>query len=306
MTSPTAAREIVISRMLDAPRELAWQAMTDPRHLVQWWGPNGFTTTVQQMDVWPGGVWTLVMHGPDGTDYPNHSVFQQVVYPERLVFTHGGRKQGGPEADFIGTWTFEVVGSQTRVTIHMLFPTAEARDAVVREYGAIEGGRQTLERLAGHLPRMGFDARFLRLERVLDAPASLVFACWTQKQHMQRWWGPGGFTNPVCEMDVRVGGTWRIVMRAPDGTEYPCGGEYLEIVPNERLVFTNNATDTANKHVLEGLTSVTFVEQNGKTRMTVSTSATAVVADAVKYLLGMEMGWTQSLERLEAEVGSAG
>jgi uncharacterized protein YndB with AHSA1/START domain len=305
MTSPTAEREIVITRMLDAPRELAWQAMTDPRHVVQWWGPDGFTTTIQEMDVRPGGVWTHVMHGPDGTDYPNHSVFQEVVYPERIVFAHGGRKLGGPEADFIGTWTFETVGSQTRITIHMVFPTAQARDAVVREYGAIEGGRQTLERLAEHLPRMGFDARFLRLERVLDAPVALVFACWTQKQHMQRWWGPGSFTNPVCEMDVRVGGAWRIVMRAPDGTEYPCEGEYLEVVPNERLVFTNNATDAAGKHVLGGLTAVMFVEENGKTRMTISTSATALVADAVKYLLGMEMGWTQSLERLAAEVASA-
>ena len=305
MNTSTADREIVIDRLLNAPRELAWQAMTDPRHLVQWWGPDGFTTTIQQMDVRPGGDWVYVMHGPDGTDYPNHSVFSDVAYPERLVFSHGGAKAGGPEATFVGTWTFETVGTQTRVTIRMVFPSAEARDAVVREYGAIEGGKQTLARLATHLPEMGYDARYLRMERLIDAPVALVFQCWTQREHMMRWWGPAGFTNPVCEMDVRVGGTWRIVMRAPEGTEYPCQGEYLEIVPNRRLMMTNNATDAAGNIVLEGLTTVMFADEGGKTRITVATSATARVDYAVKYLLGMEMGWTQSLERLASEATAA-
>ena len=94
----TADREIVITRVFDAPRELTWQAMTDPNHVVQWWGPNGFTTTIQEMDFRRGGRWTLVMHGPDGTDYPNHSTFQEIIYPERIVYTHGGAKAGGPEA----------------------------------------------------------------------------------------------------------------------------------------------------------------------------------------------------------------
>jgi uncharacterized protein YndB with AHSA1/START domain len=298
----TADREIVITRVFDAPRELAWQAMTDPNHLVQWWGPNGFTTTIQEMDVRPGGKWTLVMHGPDGTDYPNYSTFQEVVYPERIVYTHGGHKAAGPEAEFIATWTFDIVEpNKTRLTGRMVFPTAEARDTVVREYGAIEGGQQTFQRLSEHLPRMGFDARHIVFERLVDAPPALVFQCWTAPQHLARWWGPASFTNPVCEADPRVGGTWRIVMRALDGTEYPCKGEYLEIVPNLRLVMTNIATDAAAKPVLDGLTTVTFAEANGKTKLTVDTRATALVAYAVHYLQGMNAGWTQSLDRLDAE-----
>jgi uncharacterized protein YndB with AHSA1/START domain len=298
----TTDREILISRLFDAPRELAWQAMTDPRHIVHWWGPRGFTTTIQEMDVRPGGVWTLVMHGPDGTDYPNHSVFQEVVYPERLVFAHGGSRPGGPEADFIGTWTFEAVGDQTRVTIHMVFPTAAQRDIVVKEYGALEGAKQTLERLSEHLPRMGVGARHIVIERIVDASPALVFQCWTDPDHMARWWAPHGFTNPVCELDPRVGGTWRIVMRGPDGTDYPCHGVYQEIVPAERLVFTNMATDAAGKLVLDGLTTVTFAEVNGKTKLTVRTGAIALVDYAVDYLKGMQEGWTQSLERLDTEV----
>jgi uncharacterized protein YndB with AHSA1/START domain len=257
------------------------------------------------MDVRPGGVWTHVMHGPDGTDYPNHSVFQEVVYPERIVYAHGGRKAGRPEAEFIATWTFEAIeDKKTRLTMRGLFPSAAARDLVVKEFGAIEGGKQTLERLAEHLPAMGCDARSIVIERIVDAPPALVFQCWTDPKHMARWWGPRGFTNPVCELDVRIGGTWRIVMRAPDGTEYPCQGVYQAIVPNERLVFTNVATDAAGKPVIDGLTAVAFTEANGKTKVTVSTSGIAVVDYAVAYINGMEAGWTQSLERLDGEVAA--
>jgi len=303
MTRPATDREILITRELDAPRELAWQAMTNPKHVVQWWGPRGFTTTIRAMDLRPGGVWTYVMHGPDGTDYKNRSVFHEVVYPERLVFAHGGSRAGGPEADFIATWTFDAVeASKTRVTIRMVFPTVAARDTIVREYGAIEGAHQTLERLAEHLPTMGYASRDLVIERTVDAPPALVFRCWTDPAHMARWWAPHGFTNPVCELDVRIGGTWRIVMRAPGGTDYPCHGIYHEIVPDRRLVFTNIATDTAGNPVLDGRTTVTFGAADGKTRMTVTTGAIAVVDYAAAYLEGMEIGWTQSLERLDAEV----
>src|SRR3984957_19743945 len=148
-------RDIVMSRVFDAPRELVWQAMVDPQHVIQWWGPRGFTTTIEKMDVRPGGVWKHVMHGPDGVYYPNKSVFKEVVKPARVSFSHGGAKKGGTNARFEATWTFEALDvNKTKVTIHMVFPSAAARDTVVKEYGAIEGGKQTLERLAEHLPKM--------------------------------------------------------------------------------------------------------------------------------------------------------
>jgi uncharacterized protein YndB with AHSA1/START domain len=155
-TNETADREIVISRIVNAPRELVWQAMTDPKHVVHWWGPRGFSTTIEEMDVRPGGIWKLVMHGPDGTDYPNKSVFKEVTKPERIVFSHGGAKKGGPAAIFEATWSFDAVDDgKTKVTIRMVFPSPADRDKVVKEYGAIEGGKQTLERLTEHLPKMG-------------------------------------------------------------------------------------------------------------------------------------------------------
>ena len=151
----SAGREIVITRVVQAPRELVWQAMTDARHVIHWYGPRGFSTTIEEMDVRPGGVWKHVMRGPDGVNYPNQSVFTEVTKPERLVFSHGGGREGAPSVDFVATWTFDIVdAAQTKVTIRMVFPTAAARDTVVKEYGAIEGGKQTLERLAEHLPKM--------------------------------------------------------------------------------------------------------------------------------------------------------
>ena len=144
-------REIVFSRVFDAPRWMVWEAWTDPKQLVLWWGPKGFTTTIDEMDVRAGGVWKLVMHGPDGTDYPNKSLFTEVVPLERLRYRLSGGKRGGPAAQFEMTAMFEDDGGKTRITMRMVFASAEARDENVREYGSIEGGKQTLERLAEHL-----------------------------------------------------------------------------------------------------------------------------------------------------------
>jgi len=147
-----AGREIVIAREFAAPRELVWEAWTNPKHVVNWWGPRGFTTTIEEMDVRPGGVWKHVMHGPDGANYPNKSVFKEVVKPERIVYSHGGGRAGGPGAHFVSTWTFDALPTgKTRVTIRMVFPSATDRNFVVKEFGAIEGGHQTLARLAEYL-----------------------------------------------------------------------------------------------------------------------------------------------------------
>jgi uncharacterized protein YndB with AHSA1/START domain len=145
-----ADREIVITRVFDAPPELVWKAWTDPERIVLWWGPRGFTTTIHKMDVHPGGIWDYTMHGPDGTDYPAQCVFLEVVKPERIVFSlTGGR--GEERTTHESTWTFRPQGNKTLLTLHMRFPSAEAREHVVKSYGAIEGGNQTLERLARHL-----------------------------------------------------------------------------------------------------------------------------------------------------------
>ncbi len=151
-----AQREIVITRLLNAPRELVYAAWTDPKHVDQWWGPSGFTTTTQHKDIRPGGEWRFSMHGPDGTDYPNVVRYLQVDKPERLVYLHGDGNTGPNAHIFHVTVTFEeAAGGKTQLTLRSLFPSVAARKRVVEEFHAIEGGNQTLDRLQAFLAAKG-------------------------------------------------------------------------------------------------------------------------------------------------------
>ncbi len=143
-------RSIVGTRVYDAPRELVWAAWTDPKHLAQWWGPNGFTTTTSAFDFRPGGIWRFVMHGPDGRDYQNRIIFNEIVKPERIVYRHDGAEDVEP-VQFTQVVTFEDVGGTTKLTWKGTFPSAEARDRVIKDYGADKGLVQTMARLADYV-----------------------------------------------------------------------------------------------------------------------------------------------------------
>jgi uncharacterized protein YndB with AHSA1/START domain len=146
----------------------------------------------------------------------------------------------------------------------------------------------------------------VRLTRVFDAPGALVWQAWTDPRMMAQWFGPRGFTASVPELDVRVGGTLRIVMHGPDGNDYPMKGVFREVVPPERLVFSNIAVDQDGNHLLEGETIVTFAEHGGKTTLTLKTHAVGRVPIAPQMLAGMEAGWSQSLDKLQALLARAG
>ena len=151
-------------------------------------------------------------------------------------------------------------------------------------------------------PDAALEARSIVTTRVFDAPRALAFKAWTDPKHLARWWGPKGFTNPVCETDPRPGGAIRIDMRAPDGTVYPITGAYREVVPPERLVFTSAALDEKGVAMFEVLTTVLFAEERGRTVLTLEARVLERTEKAAPYLQGMEAGWTQSLERLGAFV----
>jgi len=149
----TSDRELVFTRLLNAPRELVFKVWTEPEHIKHWWGPNGFTNTIHEMNVSPGGIWRLMMHGPDGRNYPNKIEYIEVVEPERLVYKHSGDDDTEP-VNFHVTVTFEKQGDKTLLTMRSLFTSKEELDRVVREYGADEGAIQTLTRLAEYLENM--------------------------------------------------------------------------------------------------------------------------------------------------------
>jgi len=283
--SETADREIVTTRVFDAPRALVFEAWTNPAHLKHWWGPNGFTTTIQQMEVKPGGRWSFVMHGPDGTDYKNEAVFEEVVKPARLVYEH----VTGP--GFRATVLFEEEKGKTKLTLRMVFKTKAERDSTVERFGAVEGAKQTLERLNQYLPNL---EELLTLTRTYDAPRRLVFAAWSSAEHLARWWGPNAFTTPECELDFRPGGKLAICMRGFGGDHW-MRGTFDEIVDQERIVFTVDAGDL-DGHPIH--TTVTFAESSGKTTLTVQQT----VPRNPMMAKGQRQGWTEQLEKLAKQL----
>jgi uncharacterized protein YndB with AHSA1/START domain len=150
--SATADREIVISRVIGAPRELVFEAFTEVRHFSQWWGPEGFTTTTRSFEFRVGGAWDFVMHGPDGTDYQEWIAWTEIAPPERIVLQHG-ESRDDPNA-FESVFTFAPEGAATRIEMRTVFPTKELRDVAVEKYRAVEGGEQTLTKLSAYVTDM--------------------------------------------------------------------------------------------------------------------------------------------------------
>jgi len=145
----------------------------------------------------------------------------------------------------------------------------------------------------------------LVLTRTFDAPRELVFKAWTDAKQVQQWWGPHGFTNPRCEVDARRGGAIHIDMRGPNGVVYPMKAVFEEVTEPERLVFVTSALDDRGNSMFDVRNTVIFVERGGKTELTLKARVVRATAVAPQYLEGMQVGWSQSLERLQAYVRSA-
>ncbi len=314
-------REIVLTRLIDAPRELVWKAWTDPEEVRQWWGPHGFTTTTRRMDVRPGGQWRFVMHGPDGHDYENLITYVEVKQPERLIYRHGG-EAGVEPVNFEVTVTFDKAGAsgdKTALTLRMVFPSALVRESVIRKYGALEGGRQTLARLAEYVT--GASARsdadpgkpFI-ISRVVRAPRDLVWKVWTQRDHIMKWFGPKGVTIPKCTLDFRPGGVFHYLMQGPEGSGHWGRWVFREITPPERLVFVGTFSDEQGNVTrapfdetwpMEMLSVVTFEVHagiGGGTLVTVRwTALNASAAEQETFDLGHEsigQGWSGTFDAL--------
>jgi uncharacterized protein YndB with AHSA1/START domain len=296
------ARSISGTRVFDAPRELVFDLFTNAEHISNWWGPRGFTTTTSKMDLRPGGEWIFVMHGPDGTDYDNHVHYRQVVRPSLLTYRH-------EPVGFDVTVTFEERDGKTAVTLRSVFESAEIKQQVAEEYGAIEGLHQTLERLGEQVA----NANAFTIERVFDAPRELMFTVWTEAAHLQQWFGPKGVELFHCTNDLRPGGVMHYGMRTPDGGTMWGRWTYREIVPPRKLVFVLSFSDENHGLTrapfdetwpLEMLATITFSDEGaGKTRVTVQKAAINASEEERRTFdtnhASMNGGWTGTFEQLE-------
>ena len=250
---PAPANEIIITRVLHAPRHLVWQAMTNPEHVVQWWGPIGFSTITEKHEFRVGGIWKHVMVGPDGTRYPNKSIFTDIREHELIAYSHGGAKEGEQGVSFEAFWIFEEINAwTTRLTLRSVFPSAADRTRVIEQYGALEGGKQTLARLSKFLDEFPASRQSpdkplsvsLQIKRRFGFSAEQVFDAWLDPYHASQWLfaTPNGKMLRV-EIHSHVGGRFVIVEERAGVASYHTG-EYLEIVRPTRLVFSFGMDDT--------------------------------------------------------------
>ena len=288
------AREVVITRICNAPRELVFRAWTEPQQLARWWGPKSFTNPVCEVDARPGGAWRIVMRGPDGGEYPCHGVYQEIVAPERLVFTNDAVDADGRDLiKGITTVIFEALGDKTKVTLRTRATPMSALAAQMIE-GMKEGWTQSLEKLESDTDRENPvpSDRELVSTRLYAAPRELVYQMWIDRDHVGKWWGPKGFSLTIDTMEVRPGGVWQFVMHGPDRVDYPNKKIYAVIAKPERLVFDHVSNPT---HRMD----VTFMAEGAQTRVTARlTFPSAAVREQTVQKYDAAEGLKQTLGRL--------
>ena len=194
MVAKNKSNEIRITRMYDAPVEAVWDAWTDPEQVAQWWGPRGFTLTTHSKDLRPGGIWHYTMHGPDGTDYPNKTLYHEVDEHAKLVYDHGGNDDRPPL--FRVTVLFADVGGKTKMDMTMTLPTPEAAEEM-RKFIKKAGGDSTWDRLAEYLEKESTGKESFVINRSFDVPLDVMFEMWTDPEHFSKWLPPTGFDDGV-------------------------------------------------------------------------------------------------------------
>ncbi|MDR3690583.1 MAG: SRPBCC domain-containing protein [Fimbriimonas sp.] len=230
-----ATREIVSIRTYAASKDLLLRMWSNPEHVTHWWGPVGFTTTTHEMQFRTGGTWRFTMHGPDGRDYPNVVRYRHIS-SDRIEYAHGG---DGVPVDFTVCVTFAERGEGTEMTFRMTFPSADERDRVVRDFGADKGLEMTTDRLGEYVSTQDPKAIELVIVRKFAAPQDTVWRAITEPEQIDQWMCPAGLTMEHAAGDFRVGGSWSAKMIAPNGFSFESVGEYLEISPTHRLVFSH-------------------------------------------------------------------
>lgn len=322
---PTTAQDLHIVRDFNAPRQLVWDAWTKPEHMKKWWGPKSFTAPVVNIDLRVGGKYHSCMRGPDGKDYWSTGTYKEISPIDRLVMTdsfadeqgnvvpsdHYGMPGMPLEMTVIAEF-FELEPKKTRLKLtHIGMPEGQNRDM------AAAGWMESFDKLAASVdpdftldtpadfPKVANSDTFkldlpndhdIQISREFNAPRDLVWDCWTKPEHVRRWWGMHGSELKVCEIDLRVGGTWRYVI-AGQGAEHGFNGVYKEISQPAKLLHTFIYEPMPN---FPSTCFVTFEDLgNNRTRITELTRHETQMGRDGHVQSGMEYGSRQSLDRLE-------
>jgi uncharacterized protein YndB with AHSA1/START domain len=311
MPARNKPNEIYITRVYDAPVAAVWDAWTDPAQVAQWWGPRGFTITTHSKDLRVGGHWSYTMHGPDGTNYENKTLYFEVEPQRKLVYDHGGNDDRPPL--FRVTVLFTALGGKTQMEMTMALATPEAA-AQIAQFIKQAGGNATWDRLAEFLEQeQSGKAKFV-INRTFNAPLEVLFEMWTNPQHLAQWLPPSGFTMQFLRADIRPGGGTLFLMSNGAGIEFRGRAQYQSLEKPQRLIYTQQFCDSAEniaRHPLAPiwpetmLTTVEFcAESPTQTRVTVTWEPVGNVtpeelAAFIAARAGMTLGWTGSFDKLE-------
>lgn len=302
------SQEITITRVYEAPVAAVWDAWTDVKQVAQWWGPRGFTITTHSKDLRPGGRWVYTMHGPDGTDYPNDTLYHEVVKHERLVYDHGASGDRPPL--FRVTVLFSEQRGKTTMQMTMRCASVQAATET-KKFIKSANGDSTWDRLGEYLVHTATKQELFIINRSFDVSIERMFEVWTDPKHIARWLAPKGFEMQYLTADIRTGGSSTYMMT--DGVMRMYGrATYHEISRPNRLVYEQIFTDekgNLSRHPRAPtwpeamVTTVTFTaEDEDRTRVTVQWEPRGTaeeIATFVQARAGMMGGWTGSFDKLE-------
>lgn len=319
MTNQTSS-DLVIERIINAPRELVWKAWTEPEHIMRWRGPKDFTTPVFRVDLRVGGESFGCMRSPDSKDYCGKGIYLEIVPFERLIMTDSFADKSGNivPASYYGmsgdfplemriTLLLKEHDGQTKLTLrHSGIPAGEERE------GARQGWNESLDKLDWYLekekstmsavsgenvPFFDFPSdREVVITRLFDAPREMVFQASTNPDLIPQWWGPESYMTRVEKMDMRPGGEWRFVQRDGAGNEYVFKGVYREVIPPEKESHTFEFEGMPGHILIE---TSTFEDLNGKTRLKITELFQSREDRDGMFSSGMKQGATESANRME-------
>ncbi|MFO0914192.1 MAG: SRPBCC domain-containing protein [Pirellulales bacterium] len=311
MSRQVPPNELYIERVYDAPVEAVWDAWTDPKKVEKWWGPRGFTLTTHSKDLRVGGHWHYTMHGPDGTDYPNKTIYYEVEECRKLVYDHGGSDDRPPL--FRVTALFSEIDGQTKLQMTMTLPSPEAAESI-RKFIKEAGGYATWDRLAEYLSETGRGELRFVINRSFAAPIDAVYQAWTNAEQLSRWLPPPGFQMEFQQIDIRSGGRCVSRMSNADGVSFYVRFDYQECTPS-RIVYTQRFCDDSGQTTRHPamqefaevlLNTVDFtIEEDGLTRVTLTTSPVGALSPGeiqafVDTRSSMTVGWSKSFDALES------
>jgi uncharacterized protein YndB with AHSA1/START domain len=321
LTAIPGSLEAVITHKFDAKRDLVYRIYTDPKLIPEWWGPRNLSTTVEMMELRPGGIWRYIQRDAQNNIFAFHGVYHSIEPNKQIISTF--EWEGMPGHVIFETTKFEEQEGKTIVTQQSIFQSVEDRDGMIQqgmEQGMVEGDERINELLARFQggQKMGKpmahhneEGRSITITRTFNAPRERVWQEWTNPDMYMCWWGPKDFTAPYAKFDLHVGGKFLSCMRGPDGKEYWDTGTFREIQENSRIVYTDTFADEKGNPVpasyygmpgdepTEMEVELTLSEEGGRTVLTLEHCG---FADA-QLARQAEEGWNQSFDKMLACLG---